>query len=72
MHLVATNLESFLDMAKSELNEHVHAGMQVWNSKQMVWKFDKEQMQALQAVVKKLVHTCSHAHALFRRSMLAC
>ena len=63
LHLVATNLESFLSVAEYDLNEHVHSGMQVWNSKQMVWKFDKEQMQALQAAVKQLVCTCTRAYA---------
>ena len=66
-HLVATSLESFLDMAKAALNEHVHAGMKVWNSKQMVWKLSKEQMQALQTRIKQLVcGMCAHmsnAHA---------
>ena len=60
-HLVATSLESFLDMAKAALNEHVCAGMNVWNSKQMVWKFSKEQMQALQKIIKQLVcRMCAH------------
>ena len=66
MHLAAKDAESFLDMAKAGLNEHVYAGMQVWNSKLMVWRFDKEQMQALQAEIKQLVrtaHTHTFAHA---------
>ena len=71
LHLVATNLESFLSVAEYDLNEHVHSGMQVWNSKQMVWKFDKEQMQALQAAVKQLVCTCTRAYAHSPRRMLA-
>ena len=81
MHLAAKDAESFLDMTKAGLNEHVHAGMQVWNSKLMVWKLNKEQMQALQAEIKQLVLACTahtactgrtasctrtHAHSLAR------
>ena len=60
MHLAAKNAESFLDMVQVELNEHVRAGMQVWNSKQMVWKFSTDQMRALQAEIKQLVQS-THA-----------
>ena len=71
-HLVATSLESFLDMTKAALNEHVCAGMKVWNSKQMVWKFSKEQIQALQTRIKQLVwedvrmHVHTHGFACTR------
>ena len=56
MHLAAKNAEAFLDVAQAELNEHVRAGMQLWNSKQMVWKFSTDQMRALQAEIKQLVY----------------
>jgi hypothetical protein len=55
LHLMAKRLEQFLDMAKFQLNEHVHAGMRVWSSKQMVWHFNKEQMLAIQAEIRQLV-----------------
>ena len=61
LHLVANNLESFLGMLKAELNEHVRAGMKVWNSKQMVWKLSNEQMRALEAAIRQLVHALTRA-----------
>ena len=77
-HLMATSLESFLDIAKAALNEHVCAGAKVWNSKQMVWKFCKEQMQALQTRIKQLVcgrgaHMSTHMRVMRTRDwMQAC
>ena len=57
LHLGAESPEAFLEMAKDELNEHVHAGMKVWYSKQMVWNFDLEQMKALVTQIEQLVRS---------------
>ena len=74
LHVVAKDLEEFFDKAKSELNEHVHAGMRVWNSKLLVWQLCKEQMQALQARVKQLVliHSCAHVGTYPLRVRMCC
>ena len=65
LHLAVTTPEEFLNFAKAELNLHVCAGMKIWNSKQMVWRFDKEQMGALLTQISQhvplyaCVHTCT-------------
>ena len=53
-------------MAKAGLNEHVRAGMQVWYSKQMVWKFSKKEIQALQAAIMQLVRMQTQMHVRAR------
>ena len=65
LHLAATAPAEFISSVDAELNEHVRAGMRVWNSKQIVSHCNRKQLEALQAQLTQLVmHTLVHASYL--------
>ena len=74
-HLAARDLESYLsNQQRAHKNKDVHAGLQLWDSKQLVYHFTKPQMRALEASIESLleknyglaVSTCLLCQALLQ------
>ena len=56
LHLATPSLESWLDLQASALQQDVNAGIRLWNAKEAVWHYNKEQMAALEEAVGQLIN----------------
>ena len=56
LHLATSSLESWLDLQTSALQQDVNAGIRLWDSKEAVWHYGKEQMEALEEAVGQPIH----------------
>ena len=56
LHLATSSLESWLDLQASALQQDVNAGIRLWDAKEAVWHYGKEQMEALEEAVGQLIN----------------